>query len=164
MTPLTFTLDCGEAFDGRRLIATGLRLDGASDDDMHADYSEHSDGKPVHPMVSLTYQITPALPEDDFGRDMYATVRLDPPADPAIWEEVQAPGAERDATPGATRTVAAVGPFILPGTTEKLTIHLVEATLTTGDQFSTSSGPNRDLGDVIVDLVTGSPRWQPAGG
>ncbi len=161
MTPLTFNLDCGEALDGRHLIATGLRLDGTSDDDMHAHYCEHTESKPVHPMVSLTYQLTPALPEDGLDRDIYATVQLDPPADPAFWDEILAPGAERDATPGATHTDGAIGPFILPEATERVTVHLVEATLTTGDQFSTSAGPNPDLGEIVVDLSTGSARWQP---
>jgi hypothetical protein len=103
MLPMTFDLDCGEALGGRRLIATGLRVDGMSDDKIHADYSEHVEGKPVHTMVSLTYRVRPALPQNGIGRDIYATVRLDPPADPAFWDEVLAPGAERDATPGALR-------------------------------------------------------------
>jgi hypothetical protein len=161
MVPMSFDLDCGEAFGGRRLIATGLRLDGLSDDHIHADYSEHVDGKPVYPMVSLTYRITPALPAASNARDIYATVRLDPPADPAFWEEILAPGAERDATPGAASTAAAIGPFVLPDATERVTIHLVEATLITGEARASSTEADRDLGEVIVDLPTRTARWQP---
>ena len=45
-----FEIDCGEVLEGHRLLATGLRVDGMSDDDDHADYSEHSPGKPVYPI------------------------------------------------------------------------------------------------------------------
>jgi len=161
MIGMGFDLDCGEALGGRRLVATGIRVDGTSDDRIHADYSEHTDGKPVHAMVSLTYRLTPALPEAYGGRDLYATVRLDPPADPAYWDEVLLPGAERDATPGATVTEAAIGPFILPEGTEKVTVHLVDAVVTTTGQQATSGEPDRDLGEVVVDLRVGTVRWQP---
>jgi vacuolar-type H+-ATPase subunit B/Vma2 len=49
MTPMTFDLDCGDLLGGRRLVATGIRVDGTSDDDVHADYSGHVEGKPVCP-------------------------------------------------------------------------------------------------------------------
>lgn len=163
MIPMSFHLDCGEVLAGHRLIATGIRVDGLSNDRAHADYSEHAEGKPVHSMVSLTYRITPALPENDGGRrDIYATVRLDPPADPSFWDEVFAPGAERDVTPDATNTEAAVGPFICPDSTEKVTVHLVEAAIITSSGRASSGAADRDLGEVIVDLPTMSARWQPA--
>ncbi len=159
MTPMTFDLDCGDVLGGRRLIATGIRVDGTSGDRVHADYSEHVEGKPVCPMVSLTYRITPALPEPGDGRDIYATVRFDPAPDPTFWDQDLAPGAEQ--VPGATSTEAAVGPFALPDGTERITIHLVEATVTAGAGAS-SREPDRDLGEVVVDLPTRSARWQPA--
>jgi hypothetical protein len=160
MVPIMFDLDCGDVLGGHRLIATGIRVDGASDDRFHADYSEHVEGKPVCPMVSLTYRITPALPEPGDGRDIYATVRLDPAPDPAFWHHDLAPGAER--VPGVTSTEAAVGPFALPDDTERITVHLVEADLTAGAGRASSKGADRDLGEVVVDLPTGAARWQPA--
>lgn len=162
MDPMTFDLPCGEALGGRRLTSTGLRLDGTSDDAVHADYSEHTDGKPVHPMMSLTYRLEPALPEYDDGRALYATVRLDPPADPAYWDEVLKPGAERDGTPGATVTEGAIGPFIVPDGTRRVTVHLVDAAITTGDAYTSSAGSDRELGDVVVDLAARTPHWRPA--
>jgi hypothetical protein len=160
MTPMTFDLDCGDAFGGRRLIATGIRVDGTSDDDVHADYSEHVEGKPVCPMVSLTYRITPALPEPGDGRDIYATVRIDPAPDLTFWDQDLAPGAEK--VPGVTSTEAAVGPFPLPDGTERITVRLVEATLTAGGGTASSRQPDIDLGKVVVDLPTRAARWQPA--
>lgn len=166
MDSMTFHLDCGEAVGGRRITATGLRVDGMSDDAIHADYSEHAEGRPVYAMVALTYRITPALAQDGNRRDICATVRLDPPADPAYWDEVLAPGAEAETTSEATE--AAVGPFVLPDGTRTLTVHLVEATLTTVDearadrQGAASSEPERDLGNIVVDLVARTPQWEPA--
>jgi hypothetical protein len=113
-------------------------------------------------MVSLTYRITPALRGATNRRDIYGTVRLDPPADPEFWDDVLVPGAERDATPGAASTEAAVGPFVLPDSTARVTIHLVEAAVTTGNRRA-SFGGDRDLGEIIVDLSARTARWQPAG-
>ena len=80
-----FDIDCGEVLRGHHLRFTGLRMDGTSDDFIHSDYSEHTDGKPVHPMCSLAYTLTPEL--DDYalpdGRDVDFTIMLDPPPDPA---------------------------------------------------------------------------------
>ena len=71
-----------------QLHVTGLRVDGTSDDSIHADYSEHPSGKPVHPMVSLTYTLTPGLVSDDLpdGREIDVEVTLDPTAEPSAHD------------------------------------------------------------------------------
>lgn len=163
MDSIVFGVDCGDVLLGHRLTATGLRRDGLSNDGVHADYAGHTPGRPVHPMASLTYRITPVLVEGDSWRDVDATVSLDPPADPTIWDEVHVPGGERDATPGAKDTVGAFGPFIVPDDTATVTVHLTEVTISVGDAPAPPGDAKRVLGDVVVDLATGTARWEPAG-
>ena len=83
---LPINVHCGPVLRGHELHLAGLRVDGTSDDSIHADYSEHRSGKPVHPMVSLTYTLTPGLASDDLpdGREIDVEVTLDPPAEPAF--------------------------------------------------------------------------------
>lgn len=99
---------------GHRLVATGLRDDGLSNDTMNADYMRHYPGKSVHRVASLTYELVPGLPQpaDDSHLDIDATVVLDPPPDPEEWGSTLTMGGERDARPGRVRKHA--GPILLP--------------------------------------------------
>lgn len=162
MIPLIFEVDCGEVLPGHRMLATGLRNDGVSDDDLHADYSAHTADRPVHAMASLTYVITPTLPESESRRDVDATVRLDPPPDPRFWDPVLVPGAERSAVPGAVDTVGAFGPFVVPEATETVTARLVDVAIVSGGAAAPVAGPPRELGDLIVDLRNRTARWEPS--
>lgn len=160
---IEFEIDCGEVLEGHRLLATGLRVDGRSDDAVHADYSEHTPGKPAFPMVSLTYVIVPALePATLRGRDIDAEVRIEPAADPTWWEPVTSWGGERDATAGAPVTSGAFGPFVMPEGTRMVTVDLVNIGLTTNGVPPEDDSPNRALGALHIDLATASARWQPA--
>ena len=139
-----FEIDCGEVLEGHRLLATGLRVDGMSDDHALAEYSEHSPGEPVHPMVSLTYVIVPGLGATPTrGRDVDAEVRIEPPADPSWWATVTSWGGERDATVGAEVTAGAFGPFVLPEGTQTVTIDLINIGISTNDMPPEDDSPHR---------------------
>lgn len=158
-----FEIDCGEVLEGHRLLATGLRVDGMSDDDDHADYSEHSPGKPVYPMVSLKYVIVPGLNSTTVrGRDVDAVVRIEPPADPSWWAPVSSWGGERDATVGADVTAGAFGPFVVPEGTQSVTLDLVNIGLWTNDMPPEDDSPGRALGSLHIDLETASASWHGA--
>lgn len=159
----TFEVDCGDVLSGHRLVVTGLRVDGTSDDPVHADYSQHREGKPVHPMVSLTYRIEPVLPFlVPTGRDLDARIRLDPPADPTWWPPVISPGAEREDRAGARVTRGAFGPFVCPEGTRQVEVSLTEVGIASPRAPHRDHGPDRELGVVLVDPVLGLARWLPA--
>lgn len=162
MESFSFDVDCGDVLPGHRLFATGLRVDGRSDDDDHAGYSEHRSGKPVHAMASLTYVITPALPTDLGGRDIDVRVRLTPPADTAFWPPVMSTGGEREEIPGATRTRGAFGPFILPSTTRLVMAELADVAVGVGKNAVMDVHPPRTLGALTVELATRTATWTPA--
>jgi hypothetical protein len=156
----SFHVDCGEAWTGHQLTATGLRLDGVSDDAIHADYSEHHAGGPIHPMTSLTYRVTPALHRSDLaGREVDAEIRLDPPADPNHWPSVMSVGGERDNTPGSEVTDGAFGPFVLPAGTRHIAISLENISVVTGGIPPRDSSPDRYLGELLIDVSSGAARW-----
>ncbi len=157
----TFEIDCGEVLAGHHLVATGLRVDGMSDDAVHADYSQHREGKPVHPMVSLTYRITPEIRTADLaGRDVDAAIRLEPPADPDHWPSVMSTGGERDFNPGPDVTYGAFGPFVLPEGTRQVAISLTNDAITTDGAPPHDDGPNRELGELLIDLTSGAVHWK----
>ncbi|WP_127481169.1 hypothetical protein [Nocardioides pantholopis] len=158
-----FEVDCGEVLSGRRLYATGLRVDGTSDDVVHADYSGHVDGKPVHPMVSLTYRIEPALPHlASTGRDIDAEIRVEPPADPTWWPPIHSPGGEREDRPGMATTAGAFGPFVCPAETRQISVSLREIGISARLRSASDDGPDRALGVLVVDLPSSGARWTPA--
>ena len=114
---LSCDVDCGEALPGHRLVARGLREDGNSNDNLHNDYTGHYEGKPVHRMVSLVYELIPGLPRSEDGSrklDVDASVVLDPAPDPALWGSPLTMGGERDGRPGGSKTAGAFGPFSCP--------------------------------------------------
>ena len=162
MESFNFDVDCGDVLPGHRLVATGLRIDGSSDDDNHADYSEHRSGKPVHAMASLTYVVTPALPADLGGRDVDVRVRLTPPADADFWPAVTSPGGEREEIPGAARTRGAFGPFILPSTTRLVVAELSNVAVAVGRNAEMDAHPPRTLGALTIELGAGAATWTPA--
>lgn len=160
---LAFEVDCGEVLAGHRLLATGLRVDGMSDDAVHADYSDHRPGKPAHTMVSLTYVIAPALdPAGVRGRDVDAEVRIEPPADPTWWEPVTSGAGERDASPDQAVTRGAFGPFVVPDGTRTVTAVLADVGLTTDGVPPEDDSPERPRGTLRIDLETASARWLDA--
>lgn len=159
-----FEVDCGEVLGGHRLLATGLRLDGTSDDAVHADYSEHRPDKPVHPMMSLTYVIVPGLDSTTLrGREVDAEIHIEPPADPAWWHPDRSWGAERDAVEAAATTAGAFGPFIVPVGTRSVTVDLFDIGVTTDDTPPDDDGPPRALGSLHINLERGSVSWRSAG-
>ncbi len=164
MNGFGFDVDCGEVFPGHRLALTGLRVDGVSDDAIHADYSQHFPGKPAYPMVAMTYVITPALPDDTFnGHDVDATVRLEPQPDPTYWDMIVTPGGERDITPGATETLGAFGPFALPAGTRRIKITLSESQVlaSVADPWPPPENVAHRIGEVVIELGEQAVTWLP---
>ena len=161
---LTFSVDCGEVLGGRVLRLTGLRTDGRSDDVVHADHSEHRPGKPVHLMVALTYELRPGLTHDApvDGRDVDASIRLRPPADPRHWPAVLREGEEREVAAGGPVTRGAFGPFVLPDATAEIRVELTEISKTVGGVGPVDSAPERRLGELVIDLASASATWHPA--
>ena len=159
-----FDIDCGEVLRDHDLRFTGLRLDGTSDDRMHRDYSEHTDGKPVHAMWSLTYTLTPELDDDALpdGRDVDFTVALDPPPDPAVWPPGVMSGGERDCAHGASETHGAFGPFIVPAETTSITVELMHVGITRGTVRPLDDRPGQVVGTLVLDLRAESATWHPA--
>jgi hypothetical protein len=161
---MDFDIDCGEVLRGHELRFTGLRRDGTTDDSIHVDYSEHTDGKPVHPMWSLTYTLTPELDDDALpdGRDVDITIELDPPPDPAVWPPVMMAGGERECARGASRTHGAFGPFIVPAETTSITVELMHVGVTVGTVHPLDDRPGQVVGTLVLDLLTERATWHPA--
>lgn len=156
-----FNVHCGQVLRGHDLHLTGLRVDGTSDDSMHADYSEHQPGKPVHPMVSLTYIFTPGLASDDLpdGRGIDVEVTLEPPAEPAFWPSVMQGGGEREVAMGGESTQGAFGPFVLPDATRTVAFDLYQFGVTSNGVGPPDDSPERVLGTLVVDLETQKATW-----
>lgn len=155
----------GELLPGHRLVARGLRNDGYSNDIRNGDYMRHYEGKPVHPVVSLTYALVPGLTreEQDSSLDIDARAVLDPPLDPEAWETLVNMGGERDARPGGSETAGAFGPFALPEGTERLNVTLTQITLVRpGSPSPTTQVTDRILGTLEVDLSSAAGYWTPA--
>lgn len=112
----TFNVDCGEVIPGHRLVATGLRDDGLSNDTMNADYMRHYPAKTVHRVASLTYELVPGLPQpaDDSNLDIDANVVPEPPPDPEEWGSTLTMGGEREARTGGPATRGASDPSSSP--------------------------------------------------
>ena len=157
-----FNVHCGPVLRGHELHLTGLRVDGTSDDSIHADYSEHRSGKPVHPMVSLTYTLTPGLASDDLpdGREIDVEVTLDPPAEPAFWPSVMREGGEREVGVGGESTHGAFGPFVLPDGTRTIAFDLSQFGVTRDGVAPLDDSPERALGTLVVDLETQTTTWK----
>lgn len=161
-----FDINCGEVLRGHDLRFTGLRRDGTSDDPDHKDYSEHTDGKPVHSMWSLTYTLTPEIDDDALpdGRDVDITLSLDPPPDPAVWPPELMTGGERDCARGASETRGAFGPFIVPTETTTITVALMHVGVTRGTVHPLDDRPGQVVGTLVLDLRADSATWHPAAG
>ena len=80
------SLDCGELLPGHRFVITGVRHDGQSDDQRHADFTGHVEGQRGEPMVAVTYEIRPGLSETESTLYVYAEVELRPTPTGAFWE------------------------------------------------------------------------------
>jgi hypothetical protein len=161
---VAFEIDCGEVLAGHRFLAKGLRYDGNSDDRVLSDYSEHAPGKPVHRMVSLTYSLVPGLSIDELraGLSIDARITLEPPADSDYWDAVLSPGGEHDATPGTDATNGAIGPFVLPTATRRVTIELVELSLSRASESrSREDDDERIAGHLEIDVPAGMASWTP---
>ena len=163
---LSCTVDCGEVLPGHRLVARGLRDDGTSDDNLHGDYTGHYDGKPVHRVVSLVYELIPGLPRlEDVSAvlDVDASVALDPPSDPELWGSPLMMGSERDDRAGGSETAGAFGPFILPHGTERVIVELRQVTVVTGRAPRPAKSPpdEKRLGTLEVRLSPAAGHWTP---
>ncbi len=163
---VAFDVDCGEFLAGHRFLARGLRADGYSDDIVHRDYSEHVAGKPVHRMVSLTYALVPGLTADEQGSGpgVDADVVLEPPADPHYWGAILTVGGEQQpASAGSAETVGALGPFVLPEATRRVTIELAEVMPVDSVDNSRREDENtRIAGRLEIDVSSGRASWTPA--
>ena len=159
-------VDCGEVLPGHRLVVRGLRDDGRSDDSLHGDYMGHSEGKPVHRVVSLVYALVPGLAEPEPGSDTLdvdVTVVLDPAPDPEVWGSPLTMGGERDARWGGGETAGTFGPFVFPDDTERVIAEMEQITLVPPDAPRPAKiAEERQLGTLELDLVSGSARWRPA--
>lgn len=157
-----FNIHCGPVLRGHELHLTGLRVDGTSDDSIHADYSEHRSGKPVHSMVSLTYTLTPGLASDDLpdGREIDVEVTLDPPAEPAFWPSAMRGGGEREVGVGGASTHGAFGPFVLPDGTRTIAFDLSQFGVTRNGVGPLDDSPERALGTLVVDFETRRATWK----
>lgn len=162
---LCFNIDCGEVLPGHRLVTQGLREDGYSNDGRNGDYMDHHEGKPVHPVASLTYALVPGLTreEQDNSRDIDASAVLDPPLDPDEWGTVITMGGERDARPGGPEIAGAFGPFAFPEATKRLTVTLTQITVfRAGSPTPTAQVTDQVLGTLEVDVSSATGYWTPA--
>lgn len=161
---LTFNVDCGEVLPGHRLITTGLRDDGLSNDSMNADYMHHYKGKSVHRVASLTYELVPGLdqPEHEGSVDVDVSVVLEPPPNPDEWGSVLTMGGERAMTLGGPSTEGAFGPFVLPEGTKRLTASLTRVTIFRPESRPVGDTTERPLGTLHVDVASGAAHWSPA--
>ena len=159
---MELSIECGEVLRGHRLRFTGLRADGLSDDTFHSDYTEHHAGKPVHPLASLTYELTPGLLDETYpdGRYLDVTVELTPPADPGHWSAVFGTGSERDVADGGPVTRGAFGPFVCPTDTTSIRFELTAAVITTDGAPPSDDTPESTIGLLFVDLVNERAEWR----
>ena len=162
-----FDIDCGQPFPGYRLILTGLSADGLSNDGIHADFTGHAQGKPVHSMMSVTYRVTPALVDATFdGCDIEVSARLDPPLDPNWWPGKVEMTEEREDIPGAIETHGARGPFVVPAETRRIELAFGTYVATKVSNLVDPEPPSdhvpHPLGQLVIDLSEQTVAWHPA--
>jgi hypothetical protein len=171
-------VDCGELLPGHRFLITGVRLDGRSDDQLHADFTGHVEGQPGEPMVSVTYEVRPGLSEQESTLYVYPEVELSPTPTGAFWEATSRDGGnvaeERDQPADGPVTAGAFGPFVCPEGTEEIALRLRPIQVTTVASDGQRIGPDsRDLlagvpletgGTATLDLQQGTGYWAPAHG
>ncbi len=167
-------VDCGELLPGHRFRITGVRHDGQSDDDLHADFTGHVEGQPGEPMMSVTYEVRPGLLERESALFVDAEVELRPAPTGAFWEATSRDGGsvaeERDRPVGGPVTAGAFGPFVCPERTEEIVLRLrpIQVRESTGYRDALSSEPADLLagvplitGTATLDLQHRQGRWTP---
>lgn len=167
-------VDCGELLPGHRFLITGVRHDGQSDDQLHADFAGHVEGEPGEPMVAVTYAVRPGLSARESALYVYAEVELRPTPTGAFWEATSRDGGsvaeERDQPVGGPVTAGAFGPFPCPEGTEEITLRLRPIQVVTlagdGQRLSPDSpdllaGVPLLTGTATLDLQRGTGHWAP---
>ena len=170
---VAFHVDCGEVVPGRHLHLRGLRDEGHWPDAAGNRLPERAGGS--WQMVSLDYEIVPAVHEDDADAGQWfvspvaeVEYEVDPPLPREVQEAGNVGGVSVTAEPGQPCSRGGYGPYPLPEGAREVVFTLTPYLDRRPGGDAGRGGPDfvvqaatQPLGRVVIDVAAGATRWEP---
>lgn len=171
---LAFDVDCGEVVPGRHLHLRGLRDEGHWPDRLGNRLPDDVQGS--WQMVSLDWEIVPAVREDDADAAkwyQHDVAEVEYAVDPALsWDMHRASGVGGgtvDVTPGQPSSRGSYGPYPLPVDARQVSFAVFpylnrRSVSPRGDSAAGDviEGSQHPVGRVVIDLSAAAARWEVA--
>jgi len=166
-----FDVDCGEVVPGRHLHLRGLRDEGHWPDAAGNRLPDQAGGP--WQMVSLDYEIVPAVREDDTDAGQWfvspiadVEYEVDPPVTWAVQEAGNVGGGSVTGEPGQPYSRGSYGPYPLPDDARQVVFTLTAYRDRRPGEGAGQGGPDfvveaaeQPLGRVVIDVRAGTARW-----